>query len=98
MSEIEIYFQFYPKSQKCDIRIARRIGVEKSIFSIRFDDSNNDVDIYGLSFSSSLFSRYSFNAIALLNFSSFVPYNKVIDPSFTLSSIVLTDSLFFLVL
>lgn len=40
-------------------------------------------------------SRYSFKAIALLNFSSFEPYNKVIGPSFILSRIVLTDSLFF---
>src|SRR6185312_7796649 len=41
-------------------------------------------------------SRYSFNTTALLNFSSFVLYNKVIDlSSAALSKTLLTDSLFF---
>jgi hypothetical protein len=39
-------------------------------------------------------SRYSFKATALLNFSSFEPYSKVIDPSFTLSRICFTESTF----
>ena len=89
----ELHYYIYPRKNE-GTYLKGRQEID-SIFAITATSyTSQSYPRYYLNFSS----RYSFNATALLNLTSFVPYSSVIgddvDSSFTLLKIILTKSLF----